>query len=167
MSVYHEKSLYLYWGFKSRERCSKLRKLFREMVSCRRSSRLEVYKLQSTCKQCKETGIIKKLLIIQLKRFRKVESSVEKIYKRVKFPMDKTVIGDKKYELKGVTYHSGSPMWGHYTAAVKFKKRWWNCNDAVVKTKEEGKIVSEDAFILFYMQMWGYLKTAMSDKTFG
>ena len=36
--------------------------------------------------------------------------------------MDKTVIGGKKYELKGVTYHSGSSMSGHYTAAVKFKK---------------------------------------------
>ena len=30
--------------------------------------------------------------------------------------MKKTVIGGKKYELKGVTYHSGSPMSGHYTA---------------------------------------------------
>ena len=36
--------------------------------------------------------------------------------------MDKTVIGGKKYELKGVAYHLGSPMSGHYTAAVKFKK---------------------------------------------
>ena len=85
----------------------------------------------------------------------------------MKFPVDKTVIGGKKYELKGVTYHSESPMSGHYTAAVKFKKRWWNCNDAVVKTMEEGKIVSEDAFILFYMQIWGYLKTTMWDRTFG
>ena len=59
----------------------------------------------------------------------------------MKFPVDKTVIGGKKYELKGVTYHSESPMSGHYTAAVKFKKRWWNCNDAVVKTMEEGKSV--------------------------
>ena len=29
--------------------------------------------------------------------------SVEKIYKRVKFPVDKTVIGGKNYELKGFT----------------------------------------------------------------
>ena len=41
----------------------------------------------------------------------------------VKFPIDITMIGGEKYELKGVTYHSGSPMSGHYTAAVKFKER--------------------------------------------
>ena len=58
----------------------------------------------------------------------------------MKFPIDKTVIGGKKYELRGVTYHSGSPMSGHCTVAVKFKKRWWNCNDAVVKIMEEGKV---------------------------
>ena len=39
--------------------------------------------------------VVAELLIIQLKRFRKVESSVEKLYKRVKFPMEKTVIGGK------------------------------------------------------------------------
>ena len=39
---------------------------------------------------------------IQLKRFRKVENSVEKFHRQVKFPMDKTVIGGKKYELKGL-----------------------------------------------------------------
>ena len=93
------------------------------------------------------------LLIIQLKRFRKVENSAEKIYKQVKFPMDKTAIGGKKYELKDVTYHLGSPMSGHYTAAVKFKERWWNCNNAVVKSVEEGKIVSGAVYIHFYKQI--------------
>ena len=63
--------------------------------------------------------------------------------------MDKTVIGGKKYELKGVTYHSGSPALGHYTAGVKFKERWWNCNGVVVKIMEEGKVVSEPAYIFF------------------
>ena len=82
--------------------------------------------------------------------------------------MDKTMIGGKKYELKGVIiYHSGSPIWGHYRAAVKFKEQWRNCNDAVVKIMEEGKIVSEAARILFYKQLRWYLKTTMSDRTFG
>ena len=111
------------------------------------------------CTSCSQHGssvkklvleAVPELLIIQLKRFRKVESSVEKIYKQVKFPMDKTVIVGKKYELKGVTYHSGSSMSGHYTAAVKFKERLWNCNDAGVKVMEEGKVVSKTAYILFY-----------------
>ena len=56
--------------------------------------------------------------------------------------MEKTVIGGKKYELKGVTYHSGSPL--------SEGERWWNCNYKVVKIKEEQKVVSEDACILFY-----------------
>ena len=85
------------------------------------------------CTSCSQRGsgvkklvlkVVPELLIIQLKRFRKVESSVEKIYKRKKFPIDKTERGGKKYELKGVIYHSGSPMSGHYTVAVKFKEKW-------------------------------------------
>ena len=93
--------------------------------------------------------VVLELLIMQLKKFRKFENSVEKIYKQVKFPIDKIVIGGKKYDLKIVTYHSASPMSGHYTAAVKFKERWWNCNDAVVKIMEEEKVVSKSAYILF------------------
>ena len=60
---------------------------------------------------------------MQLKRFRKIENSFEKIYKPVKFPIGKTVIGGKKYELKGVTYHAGDPISGLYTATVQFKER--------------------------------------------
>ena len=43
--------------------------------------------------------------------------------------------------MKGVTYHTGSPISGHYRAAVKLEERWWNCNDAVVKIMEERKVV--------------------------
>ena len=67
----------------------------------------------------------------------------------MKFPTDNTVIGGKKYELKGVTYHSVSPMSRHYIAAVKFKERWWNYNEVVVKSMAEKKIVSKAAYILF------------------
>ena len=79
--------------------------------------------------------------------------------------MDKTMIGGKKYE--GSYISLGSPIWGHYRAAVKFKEQWRNCNDAVVKIMEEGKVVSEAARILFYKQLRWYLKTTMSDRTFG
>ena len=44
-------------------------------------------------------------------------------------------------------------MSDHYRAAVKLKERWWNCNDVVVKTMEERKVVSEAAYILFYKQL--------------
>ena len=56
---------------------------------------------------------------------------------------------------------------GSYTAAVKFKEQSRNCNDAVVKIMEEGKVVSEAAHILFYKELQGYWKTTMSDRTFG
>ena len=32
---------------------------------------------------------------------------------------------------------------------------------------EEGKVVSEAAYILFYKQMWECLETTMSDRAFG
>ena len=32
---------------------------------------------------------------------------------------------------------------------------------------EERKVVLEAAYVFFYKQLWGYLKTAMSDRTFG
>ena len=85
------------------------------------------------CPSCKKSGYgVKKLsldalpnlLIIQLKRFRNVENTVEKIYMRVKFPMENATIGGSKYRLKGVTYHSGSPRAGHYTASVAYDEHW-------------------------------------------
>ena len=116
------------------------------------------------CPSCKKSGYgVKKLtldalpnlLIIQLKRFRKVGNTVEKIYKRVKFPMENATIGGSKYRLKGVTYHSGSPRAGHYTASVAYDEHWWKCNDSVVKRIEDGEVVSESAYILFYKQLAG------------
>ena len=58
-------------------------------------------------------------------------------------------------------------MSSHYRAAMKFKERCWNCNDAVVKIMEERKAVSEAPCILFYYQLPGYLKTTISDRNFG
>ena len=116
------------------------------------------------CPSCKTMGngvkrlsldTLPSLLMIQLKRFRKVGNTIEKVYKRVRFPMEKAVIGGTEYRLKAVTYHSGSPAAGHYTAAVKYDEEWWNCNDALVKRMEDGKVVSESAYILFYKQLAG------------
>ena len=39
----------------------------------------------------------------------------------VKFPIHMEVIEGRNDGLKGDTHHSGSPISGHYTAAVKFK----------------------------------------------
>ena len=73
------------------------------------------------------------------------------------------MIGGENCELNGVTY----PMSGYYTAAVKFKEEWWNCNDAVIKSVEEKKVLSEVAYILFYKQMYRYFQTKISYNVFG
>ena len=78
-------------------------------------------------------------------------------------PTDKTVIGGENCELIGVKY----PMSGYYTAEVKFKEEWWNCNDAVIKSVEEKKVLSEVAYILFYKQMYRYFQTKISYNVFG
>ena len=69
--------------------------------------------------------------------------------------MENAAIGGNKYRLKGVTYHSGSPRAGHYTASVVYDEHWWICNDSVVKRIEDGEVVSESAYILLYKQLAG------------
>lgn len=64
--------------------------------------------------------------------------------------MSKAVIGGRNYEFKRVTYHLGSPILGHYTVTVKFKEGWWNGIDVAVKNVEEGNVVLEAAYALFY-----------------
>ena len=46
---------------------------------------------------------VSELQIVQLKRFRNFENSVQKIYRQVNFLIDKAVIRGRNYELKGVT----------------------------------------------------------------
>ena len=69
--------------------------------------------------------------------------------------MENATIRGSKYRLKGVTYHSGSPRAGRYTASVAYDEHWWKCNDSVVKRIEDGKVVSGSAYIPFYKQLAG------------
>ena len=78
----------------------------------------------TSCCQC-GSGVKKlvlegvpELLIIQSKSFLNVEILVEKMYNWAKLQINKAVIGDRNYELKGVKYHLGSATMGHYTVAV-------------------------------------------------
>ena len=64
---------------------------------------------------------VSELQIVQLKRFRNFENSVQKIYRQVNFLIGKAMIRGRNYELKGVTYPLGSPVSGQYAAAVKLK----------------------------------------------
>ena len=48
---------------------------------------------------------IPELLIVQLKEIRKVENSIKKISKRIKLPLDETVVRNRNFELEEIMYH--------------------------------------------------------------
>ena len=39
-------------------------------------------------------------------------------------------------------------------------------NDVVIKFMDEAEVVLEAAYTLFYKQIWGYVKSTMSDRAF-
>jgi ubiquitin C-terminal hydrolase len=98
------------------------------------------------------------ILAIDLKRF---NSRFQKNQIHVTFPLDDLdlspyVIGYKKenykYELYGVSNHSGGVMGGHYTSYVKnANNKWYHYNDtSVSEVKTTESIISPKAYVLFY-----------------
>jgi len=53
-----------------------------------------------------------------------------------------------RYDLYGVTNHTGSLSSGHYVANVKIQGGWKECNDGTVRPA--GAVMSERAYVLFY-----------------
>lgn len=97
------------------------------------------------------------VLIITIKRF---SNSLEKNNALVEIPLadfdlSKHVIGyDNKsyvYNLYGICNHMGGVMGGHYTAYVKnANKKWYHFNDQEITPIEEEKLISPNAYCLFY-----------------
>jgi hypothetical protein len=58
------------------------------------------------------------------------------------------------YELYAVVHHLGAMSSGHYVASIKCRKTGkWHCfNDNIVVPVSEKEVVSESAYILFYMR---------------
>ena len=55
------------------------------------------------------------------------------------------------YDLYAVANHSGGAFGGHYTATCRMDKGSWLCfDDAEVYLVDHDKIVSAEAYILFY-----------------
>ena len=122
------------------------------------------------CENCKKKQRAKKkleiyhtpkILIIQIKRF----SHVNKINTKVDFPLkdldlSKYILSkDKtksiKYDLFAVANHYGSLTYGHYTAFCKnsIDEKWYEFNDSCVyEITDLSKIVSSNAYVLFYKQ---------------
>ena len=100
-----------------------------------------------------------KILIIQIKRF----SHNNKINTKVNFPLTNLDINNYilskfndniKYDLFAVANHYGSLYYGHYTAICKnsLDNKWYEYNDSYISETDESKVVSSNAYVLFYRQ---------------
>ena len=59
-----------------------------------------------------------------------------------------------KYSLFAVAVHLGSSIsGGHYVSFVKRNDKWFFCNDDSIKQCSESKVLSNDAYLLFYRQV--------------
>jgi ubiquitin C-terminal hydrolase len=98
------------------------------------------------------------ILTIDLKRF---NNNFQKNQIQVSFPLDdldlsEYVIGYKKdafkYELYGVSNHSGGVLGGHYTSYVKNANgKWYHYNDTIVSEVGVNEtIITPKAYVLFY-----------------
>jgi len=97
------------------------------------------------------------IMIIFLKRY---NNQLEKIDSLIDFPIDEldmssTIKGydadTYKYSLYAVCNHGGGLGGGHYWAYVKnTDDNWYKFNDNVVSTLSKEKVISENAYCLFY-----------------
>lgn len=105
-----------------------------------------------------------KILVIHLKRFYHTTTRREKLNTTVNFPetLDMTAFAPHskheskrraaRYQLYGITHHSGSLYGGHYISEVYSfgDKRWYECNDSHVSRINRPDNSSSSAYLLFY-----------------
>ncbi|KAJ7019793.1 ubiquitin carboxyl-terminal hydrolase 4 [Mycena alexandri] len=58
-----------------------------------------------------------------------------------------------KYNLYGVTNHSGNLTSGHYTAYVADRDGWKSCDDSSIRPVDEKQVVNQRAYVLFYKRV--------------
>jgi ubiquitin carboxyl-terminal hydrolase 8 len=123
---------------------------------------MEDYKCEKCLKVCtlqKETQVSKypDILAVQLKRFQYTSRGVFKKHTLIEVSRGVHFF-NKKYKLVAVCNHHGSANSGHYTATVVYggsgsggdKENWYLCDDETVLLIPKGKVVIENAYILFY-----------------
>jgi ubiquitin C-terminal hydrolase len=102
-----------------------------------------------------------KIMIIHLKRF---DFQGNKINNLVEFPISDFNINkymanyssqfkDYTYDLISVVNHNGNINNGHYYSFVKsdFNKEWYCCNDDCIFKIDDTKLITNSAYILFYI----------------
>ncbi|KAJ7931675.1 cysteine proteinase [Mycena leptocephala] len=58
-----------------------------------------------------------------------------------------------RYNLYGVTNHSGNLTSGHYTAYIADRDGWKSCDDSSIRPVDEKQVVNQRAYVLFYKRM--------------
>ncbi|KAJ7255432.1 hypothetical protein B0H12DRAFT_532300 [Mycena haematopus] len=58
-----------------------------------------------------------------------------------------------KYNLYGVTNHSGNLTSGHYTAYIADRDGWKSCDDSSIRQVDEKQVVNQRAYLLFYKRV--------------
>ncbi|KAJ7140302.1 ubiquitin carboxyl-terminal hydrolase 4 [Mycena crocata] len=58
-----------------------------------------------------------------------------------------------KYNLYGVTNHSGNLTSGHYTAYIADRDGWKSCDDSSIRPVDDKQVVNQRAYVLFYKRM--------------
>lgn len=97
------------------------------------------------------------LLVLHMKRFA-LGLPMSKISKHIQFPelLDMSpfsvVNEDHLYSLAGVVVHSGfSTTSGHYHACVKNQGLWYEIDDEDVRLLKNSTVLSQQAYLLFYV----------------
>ena len=91
------------------------------------------------------------VLILALKRFKYNENMNFKLKQLITYPINDFKIKDKTYDLFGVVYHYGGINSGHYVCAVRKYNKWILCDDNRVYEIEQKRVLSSNAYILFYI----------------
>jgi ubiquitin C-terminal hydrolase len=113
----------------------------------------------------KKTGIwdFPKILIVDFQRFKLYNFIARKKQNFVSYTesldLSKYLVGKNKgksykYELYGISNHSGSVNGGHYTSYIKnVNNKWYSYNDTIVKEIPINEIFSPKAYCLFYRKI--------------
>lgn len=123
------------------------------------------------CSKCKEFRLATKklelfstppILVIQFKRFNTAKSQYKcdaKYEGFIDFPLKgldlSKFVKSKKYpeliyDLIGVSNHYGNLSSGHYTAYALNQNEWFDYDDGTVSKLDENKVVTANAYVLFY-----------------
>ncbi|KAI9773463.1 MAG: hypothetical protein M1840_007680 [Geoglossum simile] len=128
------------------------------------------------CERCSATdqGATKQLslsrlpsvLCLQLKRFANVSSTSSKLDYKVQFPLQldafrytarskrSKAVGSEMYDLLGVIVHMGTIDTGHYISYAREGRQWFRFDDSKVTLASEQEVLSADAYLLFYIDIF-------------